>query len=177
MESDNGPDYGHVSPAENDADVSLSAGNPEWECETGEGSRDDAGAGATRDGDQGRSPEDDARDLLDFGEGLEPPYEYMSVEGSPERGDQPVPGEELKEVGTTSSSDQSKARAERPSPMLNGVGPSGPGNRHREGGRRLDEPAAAGGGSGLVFEMEDVIRQLVAQNQALQEELVAAKQG
>ena len=84
MIGDIGHDYGQISPANGDGESQV-AGDPQFVVAPGVGSRDDARLQEHGEGSRGRTPEDEARDHLESAGGLEPPYEYMSAEGSPDR--------------------------------------------------------------------------------------------
>ena len=164
-----------VSPAEVEAQVSASAGEPDVSRPEVFGGRGDAGEG--RDGDQVRSQEDQARALLEGCDGLEPPYEYMSVEGTtehPEEQGADEPATESPEAIRDGSSRRSPS--ESVSPVVNGVGSA----RGCDDRRRVDGPSEAdqrcGSSSLLNMEVEDLVKQLLAQNQALTEELAYVRQ-
>eukprot|EP00439_Symbiodinium_sp_Y106_P015451 s8347_g2.t1 len=131
MESDDGPDYGHVSPTGEATSVLASVGEPQFENASGVGNRDDAGLRGSGEGEQDRSPEEVARDLLNSAEGLEPAYEYMSIEGSPDRLEACTLGGEPEDaVLDGQSCDETRGTylpAGRESPLLNGVAPTGEG--------------------------------------------------
>ena len=180
MESDDGPDYGHVSPTGEATSVLASVGEPQFENASGVGNRDDAGLRGSGEGEQDRSPEEVARDLLNSAEGLEPAYEYMSIEGSPDRLEACTLGGEPEDaVLDGQSCDETRGTylpAGRESPLLNGVAPTGEGappleSRTPEGGRTQQGEDRHRPDSGL----ETMIRRLVAQNQMLQEELTSAR--
>ena len=123
------------------------------------------------------SQEDQARALLEGCDGLEPPYEYMSVEGTaehPEEQGVDEPATESPEAIRDGSSRRSPG--ESVSPMVNGVGSA----RGRDDRRRVDGPNEAdqrsGSSSLLNMEVEDLVKQLLAQNQALTEELAYVRQ-
>ncbi|CAE7542344.1 unnamed protein product [Symbiodinium sp. CCMP2456] len=179
MEDDNIVLEESVSPAEVEAQATMSAGGPERGLMPSSGGRDDTGGYGGRD--RERSPEDQARELLENCDGLEPPYEYMSVEGtadaiedrSPRDGENGATGSPGS-FGEVLEPDRSAEQGLGGSPESRGI------HRGREragtetGARRAEERNQGSGG--LNVDIEDLVKQLLAQNQALSEELAYVRQ-
>ena len=181
MEDSAEPDYGHVSPAEAEAMASASAGDPDQDgAQAGRDGRDDINPAGHGSGSQVRTPEDLAREMLESCEGLEPAYEYMSVEGSPDRLDLQDLRDGGAEQGQRSQLDCGKEQVEQAPPILmNGVGPTGSSGArgdHGCGGAEMPSQGITQGNSAEV-DLESLVRKLVFQNQMLHEELSAVKQG
>ena len=181
MEDSAEPDYGHVSPAEAEAMASASAGDPDQDgAQAGRDGRDDINPAEHGSGSQVRTPEDLAREMLESCEGLEPAYEYMSVEGSPDRLDLQDLRDGGAEQGQRSQLDCGMEQVEQASPILmNGVGPTGSSGArggHGCGSAEMPSHGITQGNSAEV-DLESLVRKLVFQNQMLYEELSAVKQG
>lgn len=183
MEEQREPGYGQtVSPDE--ADVSAMSGEPEVRSmETG--NRDDAGSREREDGGIAGSPEEQARSLLEGCEGMEPPYEYMSVDGSPDRTEHELTANQSIHEGgghRYAPADRDVLPKPRPDgPMLNGVGSTTTARSEDHAERSTGSAGGANfkddwGRSSQSENFEDLIRQLLQQNHALQNELAWARQ-
>ena len=178
MEQTSEPGYGQVVSPDGAAWTAVS-GEPDGE-HTGPSNRDDAGSQEQA---GSGSLEEQARSLLEGCEGMEPPYEWMSVEGSPDRTEHELTaGHSTRTEGEYRSvpRDHDSALQRPHGPMLNGVGPaaSGPQDRGEHSGRAVGrvESEETPMGSLQSERFEDLIRQLVQQNQALQNELAWVRQ-
>ena len=137
MEQTSEPGYGQVVSPDGAAWTAVS-GEPDVE-HTGPSNRDDA---RSQEQAGSGSLEEQARSLLEGCEGMEPPYEWMSVEGSPDRTEHELTaGHSTRTEGEYRSvpRDHDSALQRPHGPMLNGVGPaaSGPQDRGEHSGRAV----------------------------------------
>ena len=180
MESPQEPMYGQgVSPTE--AGAPAEVGNPNtagFETDV----RDEAGRQTATGGAVQANLEEQARSMLEGCDGLEPPYEYMSVEGTPDRSERELPAEQNAAVDSGPANfqvgRQSLSEEKRDGPMLNGVAPGSHGGEASTGGTNLEAAGVMGAGPPTTQQggFEELIRQLVRQNEALHEELAWARQ-
>ena len=180
MESPQEPMYGQgVSPTE--AGAPAEVGNPNTAgLETDV--RDEAGRQTATGGAVQANLEEQARSMLEGCDGLEPPYEYMSVEGTPDRSERELPAEQNAAVHSGPANfqvgRQPLSEEKRDGPMLNGVVPWSHGGEASTGGTNVEAAGVMGAEPPTTQQggFEELIRQLVRQNEALHEELAWARQ-
>ena len=122
MENRSSPGHGQeASPGDEEGAPSELPGEPDMEGLPRQVAQDDGVQG-----EQNRDAQEDlARHILEGCEGMEPPYEYMSVEGFPdcqdEDGSAPAPARSLQDAEPHGAQPQPQGDE----PLLNGVGPVG----------------------------------------------------
>eukprot|EP00439_Symbiodinium_sp_Y106_P018206 s4987_g2.t1 len=173
MENRSSPGHGQeASPGDEEGVPSELLGEPDMEGLPRQVAQDDGVQG-----EQNRDVQEDlARHILEGCEGMEPPCEYISVEGFPdcqdEDGSAPAPARSLQDAEPHGAQPQPQGDE----PLLNGVGPVGRNRDQYVWANQAPENQRNGPHGTSGSDVEELLRQLLLQNQAPHDELAYMRQ-